>query len=85
MSARWYIPEPRPIQAVQWAGDMNDLPEKWRELDMFLLEDDGSLTVRTLDGLASAEVGDYVVRGTANEFYPVRRVIFEHKYRAQES
>jgi hypothetical protein len=70
---------------VQWAGDMNDIPLKWRELDMFELDSDGSLTIRTLDGLASAEVGDYIVRGTANEFYPVRRPIFEHKYKAQES
>jgi hypothetical protein len=85
VTARWYVPEPRPIQAVQWAGDMNDIPSKWRELDMFELDSDGSLTIRTLDGLASAEVGDYIVRGTANEFYPVRRPIFEHKYKPQDS
>jgi len=64
---------------------MEDLPTKWRELDMFTLDDDGSITVRTLDGLASAEVGDYIVRGTVNEFYPVKRLIFEGKYREQES
>ena len=85
MTARWYVPLPRPIEAVQWNGDLADIPAKWLGLDMFQLDDDGSLTVRTLEGLASAEVGDYIVRGTVNEFYPVKRLIFEGKYREQDS
>ena len=85
MTAKWYVPLPRPIEAVQWAGDLADIPVKWLELDMFKLDEDGTLTVRTLDGLASAEVGDYIVRGTVNEFYPVKRLIFEGKYREQGS
>lgn len=85
MNAKWYVPLPRPIEAVQWNGDLDDLPAKWREMDMFQLDDDGSLTVRTLDGLATAEIGDYIIRGTVNEFYPVKRVIFEGKYREQEA
>lgn len=83
MPAKWYVPLPRPIEAVQWKGDLSDLPARWRELDMFKVEEDGSLTVRTLDGLATAEIDDYVVRGTVNEFYPVKRLIFEGKYREQ--
>jgi len=85
MTAHWYVPLPRPVEAVQWNGDIDDLPSKWRELDMFRLDGDDILIVRTLDGLASAEVGDYIVRGTVNEFYPVKRLIFEGKYREQES
>lgn len=85
MTAKWYVPLPRPIEAVQWSGGLEDLPTKWRELDMFQLETDGTLTVRTLEGLACAEVGDYIVRGTVNEFYPVKRLIFEGKYREQGS
>ena len=84
MTARWYVPLPRPIEAVQWNGELDDLPAKWRAMDMFQLDED-ALTVRTLDGLASAEVGDYIVRGTVNEFYPVKRLIFEGKYREQAS
>lgn len=85
MTAKWYVPLPRPIEAVQWNGDLEHLPAKWRAMDMFQLDEDGLLTVRTLDGLASAEVGDYIVRGTVNEFYPVKRLIFEGKYREQAS
>jgi len=84
MSAKWYVPLPRPIEAVQWNGDLEDLPNRWRELDMFEVDGD-TLIVRTLDGLAVAEAGDYVIRGTVNEFYPVKRLIFEGKYREQES
>lgn len=84
MTAKWYVPLPRPIEAVQWNGNLEDLPAKWRELDMFVVEDD-TLTVRTLEGLATASIGDYIVRGTVNEFYPVKRLIFEGKYREQES
>jgi len=83
VSAKWYVPLPRPIEAVQWAGDLEDIPLRWRELDMFKIEADDTLTVRTLDGLASAEIGDYLIRGTVNEFYPVKRLIFEGKYREQ--
>lgn len=85
MTAKWYVPLPRPIEAVQWNGDLEDIPLRWRELDMFEVDEDGSLIVRTLDGLARADLGDYLVRGTVNEFYPVKRLIFEGKYREQES
>jgi hypothetical protein len=85
MSAKWYVPLPRPIEAVQWNGDIEDIPLRWRELDMFEVDEDGSLVVRTLDGLARADLGDYLIRGTVNEFYPVKRLIFEGKYREQES
>jgi hypothetical protein len=82
MTAKWYVPLPRPIEAVEWQGDLNDIPARWRELDMFELDGE-TLIVRTLDGLAAAEIGDYLVRGTVNEFYPVKRLIFEGKYREQ--
>jgi len=84
MTAKWYVPLPRPVEAVQWDGNLEDLPARWRELDMFEIDGD-TIVVRTLDGLASAEVGDYIIRGTVNEFYPVKRLIFEGKYREQES
>lgn len=82
MTAKWYVPLPRPIEAVQWQGDLDDIPAKWRELDMFEVDGD-MLVIRTLEGLAEAAIGDYLVRGTVNEFYPVKRLIFEGKYREQ--
>jgi hypothetical protein len=82
VTAKWYVPLPRPIEAVQWQGDLDDIPVKWRELDMFEIDGD-MLVIRTLEGLAEAGIGDYLVRGTVNEFYPVKRLIFEGKYREQ--
>ena len=34
----------------------------------------------TLEGTMSAQPGDYIIRGTAGEFYPCRADIFEAKY-----
>lgn len=84
MTAKWYIPEPRPIQAVQWMGDLEDIPLPWRETGMLTLDEDGSLLIQTLDGLASARLRDYLVHGTAAEFYPIRQPIFLFKYREAE-
>jgi hypothetical protein len=47
---------------------------------MVVPDEDGTLIVRTLEGLSVARRGDYVVRGTGAEFYPVRKPIFEAKY-----
>jgi hypothetical protein len=41
---------------------------------------DGSLNITTLEGVMRAEVGDWVVRGVAGEFYPVRADIFDATY-----
>lgn len=42
------------------------------------------LVIDTLEGEMTAEVGDYIVRGIAGEFYPVKREIFERSYEAVE-
>lgn len=83
MTARRYAPRrDAVIEAVQWNGKLSDLPTAWRELDMVVPDEDGTLIVRTLEGLSVARRGDYVVRGTGAEFYPVRKPIFEAKYEA---
>ena len=41
------------------------------------------LYIETLEGMMVGYSGDcYIIRGTANEFYPCRNDIFEHKYDA---
>lgn len=41
---------------------------------------DGSLNIATLEGVMRAGAGDWVVRGVAGEFYPVRADIFDATY-----
>lgn len=41
---------------------------------------DGSLTIFTLEGELVAEIGDWIIRGVAGEFYPCKPDIFEKTY-----
>jgi hypothetical protein len=40
--------------------------------------------IKTLEGDMLITDGCYIVKGTHNEFYPVKREIFEHKYELVE-
>jgi hypothetical protein len=40
------------------------------------------LRIGTAEGILRVNVGDYIVRGTKGEIYPVRRDIFEDTYRS---
>lgn len=40
----------------------------------------GELVIVTLEGDHRADVGDYILRGVAGEFYPVKPRIFEATY-----
>lgn len=43
-------------------------------------DDTEHIVIATLEGNMRASVGDYIIRGTAGEFYPVKPEIFEAKY-----
>ena len=54
-------------EIVAWAGPA----ASYRE---------GELVISTLEGDHVAEVGDYVMRGTRGEFYPIRPQVFGDVY-----
>lgn len=41
---------------------------------------DGRMIISTLEGLHWADLGDWIIRGVAGEFYPCRADIFEATY-----
>lgn len=41
--------------------------------------------IDTLEGEMRADIGDYVIRGVAGEFYPCKPDIFEATYEAEET
>ena len=43
---------------------------------------DPALFIETPEGIMRADEGDYIVRGIAGEFYPVKKEIFERTYEA---
>jgi hypothetical protein len=48
----------------------------------FTRNEDGTLDVVTLEGTMRCEVGDWLICGTAGEFYPVKPGIFNVTYEA---
>lgn len=43
---------------------------------------DDALYISTLEGVMKADVGDYIIKGVAGEFYPVKDEIFRLTYEA---
>lgn len=76
-----YVARPVEVEAVRWEGRYEEVPAEWRGTGLLECRD-GRLTVKTLEGPVHVRPGDYLVRGTVAEFYPVRRPIFESKYEA---
>jgi hypothetical protein len=87
MPAIWYKTKPElKFQALIWDG------ENLQEVKDFLGDSfdsheavrclNGASTVRikTLEGIMTAQRGDYIVRGFKGEFYPCTPSVFELKY-----
>lgn len=74
---------PVEVEAHEWRGQITDLPASWRSTGHFTLDrTTGDLIVQTPQGPSRAFAGDFVIRGTAGEVYPVPRAIFTYKYEA---
>lgn len=71
---------PVEIDAIQWKGD------NWAELLPFVAGHahvrNRELVIPTLEGEMIANVGDWIIRGVAGEFYPCKPEIFEATYEA---
>lgn len=48
--------------------------------DIVASNDNGTVSIRTLEGTMVANVGDYVIRGVKGEYYPCKPDIFEATY-----
>lgn len=80
-----YRKKPVEIVAVQYIG--NNIEEIEDFVGNQLLrynntqeEDDYSLGIPTLESIMKASVGDYIIRGVRNEFYPCKPEIFRITY-----
>jgi len=80
-----YRKKPVEIEAIQYIG--NNVEEVEEFVGNQLLrynntqeENDYSLGIPTLEGIMKASVGDYIIRGVRNEFYPCKPEIFRIIY-----
>lgn len=80
-----YRKKPVIIEAIQWEGDNVDDIYKFTEsaFDRFIeFKDGGFVEIKTLEGIMTANPGDYIIKGVKGEFYPCKPDIFEETYEA---
>ena len=77
-----YRKKPIVIEAVQWTGDNADEILDWgsghvAQENIPVL---GRMMIATREGSIFANIGDYLIKGIAGEFYPCGKDIFEQTY-----
>ena len=77
---RKFRKKPVVIDALQWTGTIDNLVEMAAFAGDEALVNDGKLEIYTLEGVMTASVGDYIIKGIKGEFYPCRKDIFEETY-----
>ena len=81
-----YRKKPVQIEAIQFMGNNVKEIEDFvgQQLLRFTNKDnedpDYSVGIPTLEGIMKASVGDYIIRGVKNEFYPCKPDIFRSTY-----
>ena len=79
-----YVKKPIAITAVRFGGELTDavIDILKNSTDRNIkLNDDGTLSINTLEGVMTANIGDWIVCGVKGECYPVRDDIFKETYR----
>ena len=82
------------IEAVEWTGNNEEEIKKFAG-DKIIFEEsiggseDGNgypqkyvqLKIKTLEGVMTAQIGDFIIKGLRGEFYPCKPDVFHEKYR----
>ena len=81
--------KPVVIEALQFDGTAASIEDVMRFLDVAIivpqedfLSGDIALPIVTLEGTMLCNVGDWIIRGVAGEFYPCKDAIFQATYEA---
>lgn len=82
--------KPVVIEAVQWDGknfdEVSDFTGNWHGHKLAYEDAEsaairtGSLHIKTLEGVMTANTGDWIIKGVNGEFYPCKPDIFEKTY-----
>lgn len=75
--------KPVVIEAVQYDGTLQSLEVfNIASVSQYLGSD--TAQIETLEGVMTAQVGDWIIKGVKGEFYPCKPDIFEATYEAVE-
>jgi hypothetical protein len=83
MRPKLYRTKPVVISALQWTGNNSEEMLKFCERCFFKSEK-RDLIIVTLEGDMQATIGDYIIKGVKNEFYPCKEDIFKLTYETVE-
>ena len=80
-----YRKKPVVVEAVQWTGaNIGDVCFFTGKTGGELMRENGRLLIHALEGAVFADVGDYIIKGVAGEFYPCKPDIFKETYELAE-
>jgi hypothetical protein len=75
---------PVEIEARQWNGDWQRMTQWAISIggggNEFGLDADGTISVLTLEGVMTCQIGDWLIRSVKGEFYPCKPDIFAATY-----
>ena len=77
-----YQKKPVVIEAVQYTGDMKSLNEvvAFCEGNCISHPWTTDISIQTLEGIMTASVDDFIIKGVKGEFYPCKPDIFRETY-----
>ena len=84
-----YRKKPVVIKAVQWTGTNREEIRTFCTHGAFFVptrqdtegrSTEWSLLIDSLEGIMYAEIGDYIIKGVNDEFYPCKPNVFEKTY-----
>lgn len=78
----YYVSRIIKITAIKWDGS-DETYETIRKFGGYTIGERhncGAFLVLTMSGNITANVGNYIIKGPAGEFYPVKPSIFEKNY-----
>lgn len=73
-----YKKRPVEIQALEYTG--TNIMEVLEFIEYKGVEKGGLILINTLEGLMTASVGDYIIKGIKGEFYPCKPDVFAKTY-----
>lgn len=85
-----YRKKPVVIEAIQFIDDVDRILEiqKFAGQETIRVDykdkNNPTLKIDTLEGVMTASVGDYIIKGVQGEFYPCKPDIFEKTYEEVE-
>ena len=78
----FYKTKPVEIEALEWKGsNIRDMLNFYP--DVIVEESDEGewlIKISTLEGIMTANIGDFIIKGTLGEYYPCKPEAFYNKY-----